>query len=117
MHATLAYTTLAALSLGLAIELLSHVIGRPGFRAGGRWLLLIGALASLPAATTGIYAYYDVVRSAGDDEPAAGTHAWYQLVRDARPHLSRERWNGLERHAWRMAGGAAVVLIAAGYVL
>jgi uncharacterized membrane protein len=114
MHATLAYTALGALSLGLAFHLLSRLIGRPAIRAAGRWLVLIGALAIVPAATTGICPYYDVVRSAGDhdDEAPAGAHPWYRLARDAAPRIADDRLEGLAQHGQRMAWGAAVVLIA-----
>src|SRR5690349_7971138 len=118
MHTTLAYIAIGALALGLAVELWSfRDIGRRAFRSAGRWLVLIGVLACAPAATTGMCAYYEVVRNAGEDEPAAGARPWYRLVRDATPHLSSERWAGLERHAWAMAGGTVAVMIAAVPVL
>jgi hypothetical protein len=91
---------------------LGRVVGRRSIGLAGRWLLLIGALATLPAATTGIYAQYDVVRTAGDDDgaPVAST-PWYRLMRDAAARMNADRWSGLKWHVLRMAGGAAAVVL------
>ena len=60
---------IAMLFVGTAIELLAFMWRGSGFRAAGRWMILIGALASIPAATTG------TVRSAAGDGQRDGFDA------------------------------------------
>jgi hypothetical protein len=117
-HAVIGYGALALMALGLAVEGVTAVARRAGvLRAAGRWVLLAGGLACLPAAAGGTYAYYGVVRGAAHGDEAAGgrelaNEGWYRLARAAAAEgLSRERWGQLERHA-RLAGvGTGMVVM------
>jgi hypothetical protein len=78
-------------------------------------MLLIGALSCIPAATSGLYAYYETVRHAGmTDSPFTepAQNAWYQLVRDAQDHLSLQQWNDLKHHIWRAVSGTILINLA-----
>jgi uncharacterized membrane protein len=71
LHVILIHYPLAFLVIGTLIETFSFLWPRSGFRAAGRWMILIGALLGLPAVYSGIYAMRDVAR-------AADGH-WYDL--------------------------------------
>jgi hypothetical protein len=113
-HVVLIHYPLALLTLGLLVELWSLVYRRGTLRAAGRWMILLGALSTLPAATSGIYAYYDTVRHAarGEVEMEPGGDAWYQLVRDARAQISQRQFDDLKHHIWRMAPGTILLIVA-----
>jgi uncharacterized membrane protein len=113
-HVVLIHYPLALLTLGLAIELFGFAYRHSTFRQGGRWMLLIGALACLPTATSGLYAYYDTVRYAGQGEVTMepGGEAWYQLTRAAGDRLTQAQRDDLKHHMWR-AGSATIILLLA----
>src|SRR5205807_537304 len=60
-HVVIMHAPLGLLMVGTLIEIFSFMWRRSGFRAAGRWMILIGALAAIPTATTGIYAARDVL--------------------------------------------------------
>ncbi len=72
LHVILIHFPLAFLTAGTFIELFGFLWPRTGFRLAGRWMILIGALAGLPAVYSGIYAMRDVARADGDIH-------WYDL--------------------------------------
>jgi uncharacterized membrane protein len=113
-HVILVHYPLALLTMGLAIELLSFLYRHSTLRNAGRWMLLIGALACVPTATSGLYAYYDTVRYAGQGEVGMepGGDAWYQLTRGAEGHLAARQWEDLKHHIWRMGSGTIILLLA-----
>jgi hypothetical protein len=118
-HVVLVHYPLALLSLGLGIEVLGCVARRPGtLRAAGRWMVLLGGLSCWPAAMSGVYAYYDVVRQAAAEDvggAAPVNEPWYRLTREASARLSVEQREDMEHHIWRAAGGT--VLISVGIVV
>ena len=60
-HAVLIHAPLGLLSIGILIEVFSFLWRRSSARAAGRWMILLGALTSVPALTTGMYAFRDAV--------------------------------------------------------
>src|SRR5262245_22228828 len=57
LHVILIHFPIAMLFVGAAIELLAPLFWRrSSFRAAGRWMILVGALAAIPAVTTGLFA-------------------------------------------------------------
>ncbi|HEX3357591.1 MAG TPA: DUF2231 domain-containing protein [Tepidisphaeraceae bacterium] len=89
LHVILIHYPIALLFIGTAIEVLAFMWRRSSFRAAGRWMILIGALATMPAITTGMYA----ARQAMAAEDAA---SWSDLKSQA--HLSAEQWDQLSWH-------------------
>jgi uncharacterized membrane protein len=73
-HACLIHFPLGVFGLGVLIELLSFMWRRSSLRVAGRWMILLGALAMIPAATTGIGALCDVL-SHGQQ----GDQTWLKL--------------------------------------
>ena len=59
-HALLVDLPVGLLVMGTVIELLSFMYRRHPVRDAGRWMILIGARWTVPAATSGIYAMWDV---------------------------------------------------------
>jgi uncharacterized membrane protein len=112
-HVVLIHYPLALLTIGLAIELFGFLYRHSTFRLAGRWMLLIGALACVPTATSGLYAYYDTVRYAGQGEVSMepGGDAWYQLTRAAEGQLTKAQWDDLKHHMWRAGSGTIIVLL------
>jgi uncharacterized membrane protein len=113
-HVVLIHYPLALLTIGLAIELFGFAYRHSTFRRAGRWMLLIGALACLPTATSGLYAYYDTVRYAGQGEVSMepGGDAWYQLTRAAGDRLTQAQRDDLKHHMWRTGSGTIILLLA-----
>ena len=112
-HVVLIHYPLALLTIGLGIELFGFLYRHSAFRTVGRWMLLIGALACLPTATSGLYAYYDTVRYAGQGEVSMepGGDAWYQLTRGAQDRLTQAQRDDLKHHMWRAGSGTVIVLL------
>jgi uncharacterized membrane protein len=61
LHVILIHYPLGLIIVGVLIELFSFLWRRSGFRAAGRWMILIGVASAIPAATSGMYALYDVM--------------------------------------------------------
>src|SRR5580658_2444321 len=60
-HVVLIHFPIAMLAAGVAIELFSFLWRRSSFREAGQWMILIGTLSAVPALTTGLYAFQDVM--------------------------------------------------------
>jgi len=104
-HAILIHYPIALLTVGLLIEILTIARSTSSLRAAGRWMILLGALLSIPAATSGIFAKYDVVmQSAGGQEDT-----WANLKAAAK--LTPLQWQMLNNHAlWTSIGTGVIVL-------
>jgi len=88
LHAILIHYPLGLIIVGVLIELFSFLWRRSGFRAAGRWMILIGVASAIPAVTSGMYALYDVMgdqmATTRKDMIAAAPlndHQWH-LIRD-----------------------------------
>jgi hypothetical protein len=75
------------------------------FRSAARWMVVLGALAGLPAAYAGAYAMSDVVRRSSATG-ASFEGSWHELERAS--SLSDAQWQMLGSHAWT-SGGIAVI--------
>jgi uncharacterized membrane protein len=64
-HVILVHYPLGVFVLGVFLELFSLLWRKGSIRVAGVWMILIGAILSLPAATSGIYALWDVASSQG----------------------------------------------------
>jgi uncharacterized membrane protein len=106
-HPLLIHYPLGFLSAGIAIEMLSFLWPRGSFRTAGRWMILLGALASMPALAAGIYAYRIVV-GGGAAEPRMVP--WHQAV--AQSSLTASQWHFLAYHVWLNSIGVVVVVAA-----
>lgn len=106
-HVILIHYPLALLAAGLLIELMCTFIQGQTLRAAGCWMILLGALACAPAATSGIFAKYDVL-----EQMAGGQDAnWLDIRRDA--HLSGLQWELLNRHVLYESIGCGLAVVAA----
>ena len=92
-HVILIHYPLALLTVGTLIEIFSFLWRRSGFRAAGRWMILIGALSAIPAATSGIYAARDVL----SDEMMLKWSEIKQTSKFNGPHTA-EKWDELRDH-------------------
>jgi uncharacterized membrane protein len=100
-HVILIHYPLAFLGVGILIELFSFLWRRSGFRAAGRWMILLGALLSIPTAFSGIYAFRDVVI----DQQSL---TWEEAK--AESQLNQTQWDMIERHLW-LNSAATVVFV------
>jgi len=105
-HVMFIHYPIAMLITGTLIELLAIFWLRSGFRAAGRWMILIGALAAVPTALTGWYALNDVATTHVAD--ADGLY-WQQRV-SASP-LTLRQWDMLHHHVIYQAIATAVALV------
>jgi hypothetical protein len=106
-HVILIHYPLALLTVGVVIELLSFFWRASSVRIAGRWMILIGALASIPTVTMGIYGLRDVVVSGPIDD----SQTWKQVV--SRSRWTTQQWEHMDSHIWLAASGTAVAVLAA----
>lgn len=90
-HVLFIHYPIAFLSAGIVIEILTLLWPRGLLRAAGRWMLLLGALLTLPALMAGVYAFRQTV-----EPSAAQPHLipWHEVV-------SHSRWNDDQWHFMR----------------
>ncbi len=107
-HVALVHFPLALLIVGTLIELFSFLWRRHGFRAAGRWMILLGALSGIPTALAGVYALNDVARMGLN--PALAEGPWREVA--AASPLSPAQWDMLEDHVWLQASATLLAVLA-----
>jgi uncharacterized membrane protein len=107
-HVILIHFPMGVFMLGLLLEVLFLLFRYHGSaRLAARWMVVLGALASLPAAYSGMYAMADVARSSAPD---ADHHApWHEVTRAST--LSNDQWELLDSHAWTNGGSAVIAAV------
>jgi uncharacterized membrane protein len=106
-HVILIHFPLALLGVGLLIEILSPLWRDGSIRTAACWMVLLGALAAAPAATSGIFAKYDALsQRAGPD-----ASSWSDVKQAAA--LTDLQWKLLNRHVLYASIGAALAVLAA----
>jgi uncharacterized membrane protein len=106
LHVVLIHFPLALLGVGVLIEFFAFLWPRSTFRIAGRWMILLGALAAIPATFSGIYAFKAIAQTNLDAN-------WHDL-KEASPVLSQPAiWNMLRRHTLyqSIASGVAVLVV------
>lgn len=105
-HVILIHLPLGIFVLGVLIELFSFLYRHSAVRSVARGMIWLGALAALPAAYTGMYAFADVVQMATPQEAEYETareeafdRPWHETTRAA-TGLSYEQWDLLGGHVW-----------------
>jgi uncharacterized membrane protein len=106
-HVILIHYPIALLGVGLAIEILGYIFATGSLASAARWMVLIGALAAAPAATSGIFAKYDILQ-----QLAGGAQGPWRDVRAA-ARLTGLQWHFLNLHVLCSSIGAAVAVLAA----
>ena len=110
LHVTLIHLPLALLVVGVLIEFFAFLgWRRSGFRAAGRWMILLGALALPPVLFSGLYAMADVNRL--PDAPIGGDQMSWAEVRQSSP-VETHAWEHMTTHGWSSAIGSVVILLA-----
>ena len=80
-HVILIHYPLGVFMLGLTIEIFSFLWKNSSIRLAARWMILLGGLATLPAATSGIYALSDVGSNLTPRaEHMLRMHVWLQSI-------------------------------------
>jgi hypothetical protein len=116
-HVILLHFPLGVFMLGVLFELFSFLYRHSPIRAVARGMIWIGALAALPTAYSGIYAFASVVRMALP--PGTGGEPegmpWHQTAALAR--LTPQQWDLLGGHVWcqAVAAGLAAILVTVGF--
>lgn len=111
-HPLLIHYPIALLFAGTAIECFCFLgWRRHGFRAAGRWMILLGALLAVPAALSGIFALNDVATAGVSEADANGS--WHQLAAASPLVKDTAAWSTLVRHVWLQSIATALVLFAA----
>ncbi len=104
-HVILIHYPLGVFVLGMMLEVLCLLFRRHGsVRSAARWMVVLGALAGLPAAYAGMYALADVARRTA---PAAPIDAPWHAVGEAST-LTADQWELIGSHFWTN-GGVAVI--------
>jgi uncharacterized membrane protein len=113
LHVVLVHYPIALLFAGVLVELFSFLgWRRGGFRAAGRWMILLGTLTAVPTALSGLYAISDVARMGLDQATASGT---WKEVTAASPlvHVDGgEAWEHMTDHGWQQAFATGILLLA-----
>ena len=91
LHVAIVHFPLALLVVGTLIEFVAPVLWRRStFRAAGRWMILLGALAAVPTATSGLYALYDT-NLTPQTNPEENPQITWGEIRTASP-LTTDSW-------------------------
>ena len=80
-HVILVHYPLGVFVLGVFLELFSLLWRKGSIRVAGVWMILIGAILSLPAAASGIYALWDVASSQGGPGGLISQPERYRLLK------------------------------------
>ena len=108
-HLVIMHFPLGLLISGIIIELLSFAWRKSGFRAAGRWMILLGALMTIPTILAGIYAFRDVVVPGTSNDP--GLIPWYEV--QAQNQWPPEAWHMISDHIiFNSIAGVIFLLIA-----
>jgi uncharacterized membrane protein len=108
-HVILIHYPLGVFVLGMLVELVSILYRRTSLRLAGRWMIVLGALAGIPTALSGIFALGNVVRM---NLPATVTDPdlpWKQVTQDT--HLNPQQWEFLSRHVWAQSVSTALAVL------
>ncbi|HTW93983.1 MAG TPA: DUF2231 domain-containing protein [Tepidisphaeraceae bacterium] len=103
-HVILIHYPLALLSVGLLIEIFSFLWRDSTIRLAGHWMMLLGALATIPAATSGIFAKYDILSNGNGGN-------WVDVRQAA--GLSELQWHLLNQHVLFTSLGAILASLGA----
>ncbi|MCC6425028.1 MAG: hypothetical protein IT447_16255 [Phycisphaerales bacterium] len=106
-HVILIHYPVALLTLGVLIEFFSFFWRRSGFRAAGRWMLLLGTVLAVPAVLSGLYALNDVVQLGIPEADRAMT--WHAKV--AASTLTNSSWHMLIVHLREMSISTGIALV------
>lgn len=105
-HVIFLHLPLGIFVVGVLIEAMSFLYRHSAVRSVARGMIWLGALAALPAAYTGIYAFADVVQMATPVEAEyegqreeAFDRPWHQTA-NAAAGLSDAQWDDLGGHVW-----------------
>ncbi|HSU66611.1 MAG TPA: DUF2231 domain-containing protein [Tepidisphaeraceae bacterium] len=99
-HPLLIHYPIAFLSAGILIELFSFLWPRGFFRAAGRWMIVLGALATLPSLALGLYAFRTAVGGHGPWHTAIQQSTW-----------AAEQWRFMRMHILLNSIGSAAVVV------
>lgn len=121
LHVALVHFPLGIFIVGVLIELLSFMYRGSVVRTAGRWMILFGALASIPAALSGAYAFADVAhRSMRPSERMDQPWADVIVKADFKGGLETTSTAGespqyamLERHVWLQSAATIAAVFAA----
>lgn len=115
-HVILIHFPLGLFLLGVLLELFAFLYRHSPVRAVARGMIWIGALAALPSAFSGMYAFADVAHKALPPG-TSGEHGmpWHETRALAR--LTPQQWDLLGGHVWcqAIATGVAAVLVTVGF--
>src|SRR4051812_24477057 len=107
-HVILIHYPLGVFVLGMVLELVFLVLRYHGTaRAAARWMVVLGALSTLPAAYAGLYAMSDVARRTAPN--AADTAPWHVVAGDST--LTARQWEMIDSHVWSNAGSAVLAVL------
>jgi uncharacterized membrane protein len=107
-HVVLIHFPLGVFVLGILMELLSAVYRGGSLRTAARWMILLGALAGIPAALSGVYALGNVVRMSMPGAADMET-SWKDVV--AASTLNTEQWEFLRRHVLAQSASTALAVV------
>ena len=108
-HVLLIHLPLGLFVTGMVIELLSFMYRRSVARTAGRFMILIGALSTIPAALSGIYAFANVARMELPGSVSDPDQPWSVIA--ATTQLNTEQWEHLRNHVFANSVGAGVAVL------
>jgi uncharacterized membrane protein len=122
-HVILVHAPLGLLSVGIIMEFFGFLWRRSTARIAARWMIAVGAVTAVPAATSGIYGYYDAVSpitsSAGGENANFGDK-WIDLKDSAgaermfeQPKVKGEESAAelLRHHIWWNASATGIIFL------
>jgi len=91
------------------MELLSVMYRGGSLRTAARWMILLGALAGIPAALAGVYALGNVVRMSLPAGQADAELAWKDVTQASQ--MNGEQWEFLRRHVLAQSASTALAVV------
>lgn len=104
-HVLCVHCPIGLLTAGVLLELFSCCWPKSTLRTAGRWMILLGALSLLPAATLGLYALRGVITGGPIDDE----QTWQQVMQ-ASP-WSAVQWQYMKWHVLLMAVATGLSLL------
>ncbi|HEX8524989.1 MAG TPA: DUF2231 domain-containing protein [Tepidisphaeraceae bacterium] len=105
-HVILIHYPLALLTLGMIVEIISVFSRKGGLRIAGRWMIGLGALLAIPTATSGLYAFRDVVTASPTE-----MRTWHEVT--GASQWNTQQWEFMRRHiiANSIAVGVSLIVV------
>lgn len=105
LHVALVHFPIALIVMGVLLEVFCFLWHRSSARTAGRWMIVLGVFAAVPALTTGLYAFRETVAPGTMD-----VDRWVDVVNQS-PWTDPGHWATMQQHITSIAIGTGLLLV------